>query len=62
MIIEASRRQGAQVLGLQVVDVALAAGAGEDLDLGRQGVEEVGDPLGGRRRFPAAPSARDPAS
>ena len=49
--------QGAQVFGLEVVDVALAAGAGEDLDLGRQGVEEVGDPLGGRRRSRAGRSS-----
>ena len=41
--------QGAQVFGLEVVHVALAAGAGEDLDLGGQGVEEVGDALGGLR-------------
>jgi hypothetical protein len=38
--------QGAQVFGLEVVNVALAAGAGQDLDLGRQGVEEVGDSFG----------------
>ena len=44
-------RQGAQVFGLEVVDVALAAGAGQDLDLGGQGVEEVGDALGGLRRL-----------
>ena len=60
MISEASRRQGAQVFGLEVVDVALAAGAGQDLDLGGQGVEEVGDALGGLRRLRGGRSARGP--
>src|SRR6266496_2271915 len=38
-------RQGAQILGLEVVHVALAAGAGEDLDLRSDGVQPVGDAL-----------------
>src|SRR5436309_10374339 len=38
--------EGAEVFRLQVVHVALAAGAGQDLNLGRDGVKPVGDALG----------------
>src|SRR5712691_6844756 len=39
-------RQGAEVFRLEVMHVALAAGAGQDLNLRGDGVEPVGDSLG----------------
>ena len=57
---EASRVKCPKVFGLEVVHVALAAGTGEDLDLGGQGMEEVGDALGRLLDYPAGRRARDP--